>query len=269
LTPEVFFILLLIGIFAGVLAGYFGVGGGIIIVPAIIFVYSIINFSSPYNVHIAIATSLFTIIFTTIASAYKHSKINNILWKASLIIGVCSSVSVFIFSKIVVSIPGDTLKKIFAVVLFLIAVRMLLSKNSDDYISGNDKLIINWIGCILIGSVSGIISAFTGLGGGIIIVPMMHYFMKFPIKKAIGTSSAAILLTALSGVTGYFINVPGDALLPKYSLGLVDTFSALPIILASVPFSQLGVYLHKKSSSRFVLFAFAIFIIIVSIKMFI
>lgn len=255
--------------FAGILAGYFGVGGGIIIVPALIFVYSLINFSSPYNVHIAIATSLFTIIFTTIASAYKHSKIKNILWKASLILGIFSSVTVFIFSKFVVSIPGNTLKKIFAVVLFLIAIRMLLSKTSDNNSNGIEKLKFNWVGCLLIGSVTGVISAFTGLGGGIIIVPMMHYFMKFPIKKAIGTSSAAILLTAMSGVFGYFINVPGDVIMPKYSLGLVDTFSALPIIIASVPFSQIGVYLHKKSSSKFVLFAFAIFIILVSIKMFI
>lgn len=253
---------------AGILAGYFGVGGGIIIVPALIYVYPLFNFTSAYTVHIAIATSLFTIIFTTIASAYKHSKIKNIIWKVSLTIGIFSSISVFIFSKFVVNIPGNTLKKIFAVVLFLIAIRMLLTKTSNENNPDNKLLNINWIVCVLIGAVSGIISAFTGLGGGIIIIPMMHYFIKFPIKKAIGTSSAAIFLTALSGVLGYFVNVPVDAVLPKYSLGLVDTFSALPIIVASVPFSQVGVYLHKKSSSKFVLFAFAILIILVSVRMF-
>src|SRR5512142_2056715 len=106
----------------------FGVGGGIVIVPSLIAVYSFIGFNSPYVVHVAISTSLFTIIFTSISSSYKHSAHGNVLWTASLLIGLSSTAAVFLFSKLALSLPGDVLKKIFSVVLILIGIKMMFEK---------------------------------------------------------------------------------------------------------------------------------------------
>ena len=102
MSPDVIVISLCIGAIAGILAGFFGVGGGIIIVPSLISLYGYENFQSPYLVHTAMATSLFTVIFTTLSSGYKHSKHNNVVWKAALILGLSSSLSVFLFSKIAI-----------------------------------------------------------------------------------------------------------------------------------------------------------------------
>lgn len=265
---DVILILLAVGIFAGILSGLFGVGGGIIIVPSLLAVYSYTNFSSPYAVHIAIATSLFTIIFTSISSAHKHFGHGNVTWKAAIIIGIASSVTVFIFSKIAVNMPGELLKKIFSFVLVIVALKMLFDKkrkdNDDDSGAGKEKT--GALISIFIGGLSGVIAAFSGLGGGGFIVPLMHYLMKMNFKKAIGTSSAAILFTAVAGVISYFVNAPIGANPIPYSFGMVDTMSALPVIAASIPFARVGVYINKKTHPFVLAKLFAVFILAVSVK---
>jgi uncharacterized membrane protein YfcA len=268
LTVEVFLILFCVGIAAGLLSGLFGVGGGIVIVPSLIAVYSLIGFNSPFVVHIAISTSLFTIIFTSTSSAYKHGAHGNVLWLASLLIGAASTATVFLFSKIALALPGDVLKKIFTAVLVIIGIKMLIEKSSGS--EGEDEFSnqsINKIYYLLIGILAGIIAAFTGLGGGIFVIPMLHYALKVPIRISIGTSAAAIFITSLSGVISYIVNSPAGADTMKYSIGIVDTVSAIPIVMASIPFAQVGVYLNKKTRHGIIKKLFAGLILIVAVKM--
>lgn len=268
MSAEVFLILFGVGVAAGMLSGMFGVGGGVIIVPSLLAVYSFIGFNSPYVVHIAIATSLFTIIFTSSSSSYKHSAHGNVLWTASLLIGLSSTVAVFIFSKLALELPGDILKKIFAFVLILVSIKMLIERKSSD---GNDEGNcepgkINKLYCFLIGVLAGVVAAFTGLGGGVFIIPLLHYVVRVPIRKSIGTSAAAIFITSLSGVISYIVNSPPGADTMKYSFGIVDALSAVPIVLASIPFAQAGVYVNKKTRSFLLKKLFAGLITAVAVK---
>lgn len=268
MSLETILILLSVGIAAGILSGLFGVGGGIIIVPSMIAVYSYIHFDSPYTVHIAIATSLFTIIFTSISSSYKHFKIGNVEWVLAVIIGFSSAVTVYLFSKIAIATPGDTLKKIFSGVLILVAVKMLFDKKKKEpEAADNTPVRYNKSVSSVIGVLTGAIAAFAGLGGGVFVVPLMHYLMKVPFKKAIGTSSAAIFITSIAGVISYFLNTPAGANQIPYSFGMVDTLSALPIIAASIPFTQLGVYINKRTHNYLLTKLFAVFILVVSLKL--
>lgn len=269
MSIEVFLILFGVGIAAGMLSGMFGVGGGIIIVPSLLAVYSLIGFNSPYVVHVAISTSLFTIIFTSTSSSYRHSKHGNVLWVAALLIGLSSTAAVFLFSKIALALPGDVLKKIFAGVLILVAIKMLTEKKPDsDKDEENCELgKIKKVYCVMTGVLAGTIAAFTGLGGGIFIIPLLHYVAKVPIRKSIGTSAAAIFITSLSGVISYIINSPAGADTMKYSLGIVDVLSAVPIVMASIPFAQVGVYVNKKTRSDLLKKLFAGLILIVALKM--
>ncbi|HMQ80515.1 MAG TPA: sulfite exporter TauE/SafE family protein [Ignavibacteria bacterium] len=268
MSLETVLILVSIGIAAGVLSGLFGVGGGIIIVPSLLAVYGFNHFDSPYIVHIAIATSLFTIIFTSLSSAHKHFSHGNVEWKAALFIGLTSAVTVFLFSKIAILLPGETLKQTFSVVLIIVALKMLFDKKEkhDDNADKRPEMFRPWL-CLGIGALSGAIAAFSGLGGGVFVIPLMHYLMKAPIKKAIGTSSAAILITAVAGVLSYFVNSPAGANSIPYSFGMVDTLSALPVIAASIPFARVGVYINRKTHHYLLTKLFAVFIIIVSVKL--
>jgi uncharacterized protein len=270
LNIEVFLILAGTGIAAGILSGLFGVGGGIVIVPSLIFIYGMLNINSSFIVHTAVATSLFTIIFTSFSSSYKHSRTRNIMWEYALVIGIASAVSVFLISKTAINLPGDILKKIFSVVLILVGLRMLFQKTGNkingDTIDAARR--INYPLVSLTGILSGAIAAFTGLGGGIFIIPLMHYVLKIPIKKAIGTSTAAIFITSIAGVISYIINVPDDfSSVHMYSLGMVDVLFAMPIILASIPSAQLGVLIHNKTPHTIIARIFGAFVIIVSVKM--
>jgi len=268
LSLEIILILLAVGVAAGILSGLFGVGGGMIIVPSLIAVYSFTHLNSPYTVHIAIATSLFIIIFTSISSSFRHFSFGNIDTTAALIIGLSSAVTVYLFSKIAIALPGETLKKIFSFVLILVAVKMLFDKRKrTDEEKNAGELKYNKAVCFVIGILSGAIAAFAGLGGGVFVVPLMHYFMKFPFKKAIGTSSAAIFVTSISGVISYFLNMPAGANPLPYSFGMVDTLSSLPVIAASIPFAQLGVYINKRTHHYLLTKLFAVFILIVSLRM--
>jgi uncharacterized protein len=269
LSIELFLILFIIGIATGILSGMFGVGGGIIIVPSLIAVYSYTGFDSPYVVHIAIATSLFTIIFTSLSSAHKHFKHGNVDWPAALIIGFTSAIIVYFLSKAALELPGDVLKKIFSFVLIVVAVKMIFDKRkpAGEKVHTEVPVHYNRFICGVIGILSGAIAAFSGLGGGVFVVPLMHYILKFPFKKAIGTSSAAILITATAGVLSYFLNMPEGVKIAPYSFGMVDTISALPLIAASIPFARLGVYFNSKTHHFLLAKLFAVFILVVSLKL--
>lgn len=268
MSLETVLILISIGIAAGILSGLFGVGGGIIIVPSLLGVYAFTHFESHYIVHIAIATSLFAIIFTSLSSAHKHFGHGNVDWRSALYIGISSAVTVFLFSKIAILLPGEILKQAFSVVLIIVALKMLFDKKGRHESPAENKpeVFKPWLS-LGIGALSGAIAAFSGLGGGVFVIPLMHYLMKVPFKKAVGTSSAAILITAVAGVLSYFINSPAGANTIPYSFGMVDTLSAVPIIAASIPFARVGVYINRKTHHYLLTKLFAVFIIIVSFKL--
>lgn len=267
---ESLLFLLSVGIVAGLLSGLFGVGGGVIIVPSLITIYGFLNYQSPYTVHVAIATSLFAIIFTSISSAYRHSKLGNIFFREALIIGISSSFTVFLFTDIALNISGEILQKIFSFFLLVVALIMFFEKEKHLEIekAADHKTEIKTFSCVLIGILSGIIAALTGLGGGVFVIPLMHYFLKLSFKKCVGTSTLSILITSIAGVIGYLINKPDDSPNFQYSLGLVDLYSSIPIIIASIPFAQLGTYLNKKIHGNLLKKLFAVFVFIVSLRMF-
>lgn len=267
MTIETILILFAVGALAGTLAGMFGVGGGIIIVPCLIWIYSFLNINSPYIVHIAIATSLFTIIFTSISSTYKHSSHGNVITTAAVIIGLTSAITVFIFSKIAVMLPGFTLEKVFSVIILAAGLKLLLDKKKEEDTSPDHGKNFNKAYCGVIGIFTGTIAAFSGLGGGIFAIPLMHYMLKLNFKKAVGTSTLAVMITSIAGVISYILNKPGDLNFGHYTLGMVDVLSSVPIVAASIPFAQLGVWIHKKTHHFILTKLFAVFVLVVAVKM--
>ena len=267
MSIEIILILFAVGIAAGLLAGIFGVGGGIIIVPSLISVYSYTHPGMEYAAQAAIATSLFTIIFTSISSAYKHTRNHNELTADAIYIGVTSAVTVFLISRTAIGFSQDILKKIFIAVLIIVAVRILLDRSYKSYEEVKDGTKHNKLVLLVIGLLTGTIAAFTGLGGAVFAVPLLHYFLKLPFRKCIGTTTLAVLITSLGGAFSYYMNSPAGVHISGLSFGLVDIGSALPIIAASIPFAQVGVYIHNKISSRMLPRIFAVFVLIICARM--
>ncbi len=264
-------ILFVSGLFAGFLAGFFGIGGGIILVLILMYYYSAVGLPTEIIPKIAVATSLFTIIFTSISSTIKQYENRNIEWKLTFTMGSGSVISALIGSKIASVVSGGFIKAFILTVVLFAGLRMFFESNNqvdtDDL--SNYKANVSSISAFLWGFVSGIVSVFAGVGGGILLVPVMNNIMKIPIKRAIGTSSSIIILTSIFGTLGYIINGLGRSELSSLgTIGFVDYTAGILILLGSVITGRFGAQVSYKTKSKMLKKLFATLLIIVAIGTF-
>lgn len=260
-----FFIFIIIGCLTGFIGGLFGVGGGFILVPALIFSYEHSGFSREILTHLAIATSLFVVLFTSIMSAYQHNKQKNIHWKSAFIIGFSSAITAFFTAKIASSLKGEFLQLTFGIIVVVSAIRMLFEGKEQAQKRLNLEKNPSIIGLIFVGLTAGIVSALAGIGGGIFTIPMMYYILDIPLKLAIGTSSAAIFITAFFSVLGYIIGGSKIQNLPNWSLGFVDLQRGIALAIGTMLLARFGAYVSFKTHPFHLKRLFAIFVIFIAI----
>jgi uncharacterized membrane protein YfcA len=265
MDPTSILLLLLAGGLAGFLAGFFGVGGGIILVPILLVLFNSIDVSSLVSTHLAFGTSLLIVIFASLTSAHQYSKNKHVIWRAVLFIGVASIVGAAIGSYIAGELRGPTLQRVFATVVLVAAVR-LLSEEKKGKKEGEPILYppsLSGIGVFV-----GLVSSLAGVGGGVFAIPMTYNFLRFPLKKALGTSSATIVITALASSIGYVVNGWGNTLLPEHTLGYVDYYHAIPIIIGTLPAARFGAMVAHKTDVDKLRKYYGMFLIVIAAKMF-
>jgi uncharacterized membrane protein YfcA len=258
-------ILLLVGCGIGFLAGFFGVGGGVILVPVLMFLFEHQGVNNSIVTQLAMGTSLLIVIFASMSSAAKHTQQKNVYWRAVLIMGLASAVTASLGSVVAVAVSGVVLRKIFAAAVLVTGLRLFFEKTQQES-AGEFKPQV-WK-LILIGSVVGLLSSLTGVGGGVFSIPLMFYLAHFPIKRAIGTSSAAIIITAGAAVTGYIVNGYGNVDLPAHTLGYIDYVQAIPLIIGTVAVGPLGAATAHKTHSVILRRLFAVFLTVNALYMF-
>ncbi len=250
------------GIFGGILAGLLGVGGGIVIVPALYLALSTAGMDPAITMQVAVGTSLATIVFTSLSSGYGHFKRGAIdmdllkLWAPSLLVGVV------IGALLGGYVSGLILVAVFATVAALVALDMIFRKTKDDPTPrGFAKPI--WA---VLGVVTGGLSAMMGIGGGTIGVPLLN-FLGYDIRRAVGTSAAIGFIIGLPGAVVYALTGLGAEGLPPFSLGYVNLAAAAIIIPLTSSFAHVGVKLAHSIPRRALRFAFGIFLMITSLRM--
>jgi uncharacterized membrane protein YfcA len=252
------------GVFGGILAGLLGVGGGIVIVPALYLALSTAGMDPAITMQVAVGTSLATIVFTSLSSGYGHFKRGAIdmdllkLWAPSLLVGVV------IGALLGGYVSGLILVGVFATVAALVALDMIFRKTKDDPTPrGFAKPI--WA---VLGVVTGGLSAMMGIGGGTIGVPLLN-FLGYDIRRAVGTSAAIGFIIGLPGAVVYALTGLGAEGLPPFSLGYVNLAAAAIIIPLTSSFAHVGVKLAHSIPRRALRFAFGIFLMVTSLRMFI
>ena len=240
MAPIDFIIFIGIGCAIGFLAGLFGVGGGFLIVPILIISYEHAGVSPSVLTHLAIGTSLFVIIFASIFSAYQHRKQESIHWRSVFVIGFSSALTAFATTRLAAALSGRHLRIVFALIVIAVAIRMLTESEAQAQkklkLSSNPST----LGLVGVGFTVGIVSALAGIGGGVFTIPMMYNFLKMPLKLAIGTSSAAVVITAFFSITGYILMesvVPG---FPAWCVGFIDFQRGAALVIGSILISQSG-----------------------------
>jgi len=228
------------GVFAGILAGLLGVGGGIVIVPVLFFLFQSFGVSPESAMLVATATSLATIVPTSISSIRSHNQKGNVdfnllkRWAVFILIGV------LLGSWLVTRVEGSMLTMLFGAIAVLSALNMLFrTGKSALYQKLPDT------GQSVMGASIGFFSSMVGIGGGTISVPLLTLY-NYPAHKAIGTAAAIGLIISLPGALTMLIlgSTPTDA--PAGTFGLVNLFGFACIVPLTVLFAPVGASLAAK-----------------------
>ena len=225
----------LVGCFSGFLAGLLGVGGGIIVVPVLYHVLAFFDVDMALRAHIAVGTSLATIIPTSFQSIRAHHARGAIDGAMLKLWGPFVAVGVVIGVLVAANVPGEVLTVIFAAVAAVVAAYMLLTREGWHPIGGLPAK----PGQAAMATGIGTISTLMGIGGGTLTVPTLSIF-SYPVRRAVGTASVIGLIIAIPGTLGYIINGWGEEGLPVYSLGYVNLAGMVAIAFTSMWFAPLG-----------------------------
>ena len=260
-------VLLAAGIFVGFACGLLGVGGGFIMVPVQIWALTSTGIEPTLATRIAFGTSLAVILPTSLSGCHGHSCRGSVLWRQGTILGSAGLVGAILGGTVASHAPGDLLKMIFGLVVMAGALRMLLAERMLPKDAPKIEPREDLAPYLFWGFAVGIVSGLTGIGGGVILVPVMVVVLGFNMLQAIGTSSVAIAFNAVGGTLAYIVNGWGVAGLPPYSLGYIDLMQFVLLAGTSVLTAQIGVKMAHRLPARQLKFAFIILMIYIGLRM--
>jgi len=228
--------LLITGVGVGFASGLPGVGGCFIMVPVQFWALTSVGVDPTVAIRIAFGTNLLVVLPTAFSGAMTHHKKGAVIWKAGVIFGIAGAVGAFFGAFIAAHLPGEVLKVAFGVAVILGALRMLTAKPPQITDEPSDSI----AAFILWGIPLGIVSGIVGIGGGVLMIPIMVYFLKFKMHQAVGTSTALMIFTAFGGSISYLINGLGVEGLPPYSTGYLNWLQWVLLAGCSIPLAIVG-----------------------------
>ena len=245
-------------IVTGFMAGFFGIGGGLIMVPILFYLYSYVGIEQALVMHLAIGTSFSIIIPNSIISTITHMKFKAVNFDIVKTFGVFVVIGVVIGTIFAVSLKTSSLVLFFSIMTMVFSLYFLLVK---EKINPKPKK-INLIYKVVCGFLSGFLSAPMGIGGGVLNTPVLKMF-GYSIKIAIGCSAAIGLIISLIGAIGFAISGSYLNINAPFSLGFIN----IPTFLIFVPITMFMAKIGAKSVHKFdkrligKLFGFYLFII--------
>jgi uncharacterized membrane protein YfcA len=226
---------LLLGAVVGYFAGLLGIGGGLILVPVLTFIFNVQHFPPDRILHLALGTTMATIVFTSIASLRTHHAHGAVNWKVVKYITPGIIVGTLAGATLVNALSSKVLGIIFVTFIFYAATQMLLGISPKP-----SRILPGRIGMFGAGSFIGMISSFVAIGGGLLTVPFLSV-CNVRLQHAIGTAAAIGFPIAVAGTIGYIVNGMAQSQpLPEYSLGYVYPPALGWIVLASMLTAPLG-----------------------------
>jgi uncharacterized membrane protein YfcA len=254
-------IYLLLGAGVGFLAGLFGIGGGLILVPALLFLFDAQHFAPQQTLHLVLGTSMATILFTSLSSLRKHHQHDAVNWSVVRRVTPGILLGTLLGALLASHVAQQTLGLVFALFVYFAAAQILL-----DIKPHASRQLPGTAGMTLTGIATGWISSLVSIGGGTIIVPFLVW-CNVPIRKAIGTSAAIGFPVALGGTLGYLATGLQHAGLPPYSIGFVYLPAVGWIALASVLTAPLGAKATHNLKLGTLRKLFALLLVVLATKM--
>jgi len=252
---------LLIGALVGFLAGLLGIGGGMIIVPLLVFVFSAKGFPEAHLMHAALGTALATILFTSLSSVTAHHHRGGVDWAIARAIAPGILIGGFAAPAIAAQLPTRPLAMFFTAFMFYAATQMFfrMQPKATRELPGPS-------GLLAVGGVIGILSSLLAAGGAFLSIPFMTW-CKVPLRRAIGTSAAIGFPIAAAGTIGYVLNGLRVARLPEWSLGFVYLPALALIVVTSMLAAPLGARLTHAMPVAKLRIVFALLLYAIGLRM--
>ena len=260
---ETLLIFLATGAVAGVLAGLFGIGGGMVMVPALAIVLAGQNVSPDIVMHVALGTSLAVIATTSLSSTLSHHRRGGVRWDVLRWYGPALALGALIGAFVADALPGVALRRLVGVSSLLISLQMAL-----DYKFGALARMATPGGRELgmAGTVIGLLSSLIGIGGGSLTGPYLA-LRGFEMRQSVGTAAAGGIPIAWAGALGYVVAGWDTAGVPDPALGYVSLSAFAGLAVASTLVAPLGARMAHTMSPRKLQLAFSLMLVIVGLEM--
>jgi len=219
--------LILVGIFIGTMAGFFGVGGGMILVPILLVL--------GFDIKDAIGISIIQMVFSSIFGSYLNYKKGSLIIGEGIIVGIGGFVGGFIGGYVTQYISDTVLQGLFFSILLFALFRLVFSKNHEDDVQTRS---LSKVLLLSIGIVIGIFSITLGIGGSVILTPLLVGLLHYPLKKAV---SAGLFFVVFSSIAG---------MISRLSTGTIDFGNGLIVAIASVVGVTFGIWLKDYVTSK-------------------
>ena len=231
---------LLIGVVGGTVSGFFGIGGGIVMIPLLVYFVGV-------ELKAATAMSMVQIVFSSISGTLFNYFQKTINFKYSAYFGVSAAAFSFLGSYLTKYIPNLAIKIIYLFAVIASLILFFLRRKIED--KNLDGSAVRFYKIMPVGAVAGFTAGLLGVGGGFLFVPALLFFCSLPMKIAVGTSLGAIIFVSIPGVIGKVISVDFDVVL------------AIAIGIGAVGGSKLGTYLNRKVNSKIIRIFFALLLL--------
>lgn len=254
------FTYLILGAFAGVVAGLFGIGGGLLIVPVLVFSFELQGISPDVLTHAAVATSLATIVATSISSTMAHNKRGAVRWDLFKPVTVGILIGAFLGVKTAGQLSGQWLQVLLGCFVILVAIQMALNlkpKSADTKTSQSTF--------VTAGGFIGWLSSIFGIGGGTLSVPFFSW-RGISMQQAVATSAACGLPIAIIGALTNIWEGWGHEAMPEWSAGFIYLPAFVGIVLTSSIFAKLGAKLAHSLPGPVLKKIFAVFLLCVGMR---
>lgn len=249
------------GIVAGLLAGLFGVGGGMIMVPALALVLPAQGVAPGITLQVAVATSLSVIAVTSISSMHRHHQLQGVLWPVFRAMAPGLAIGAVAGAFVADVLASRTLAQLVGIGALATAVQMGL-----DLRPKAQAVLPGRAGLSAAGGTIGGMSSLIGIGGGSLTVPFLTW-CSVPMRQAVGTAAACGMPIAWAGMIGFMLAGQGEAGRPAWSIGYVDLAGFAGIAIASVPAARLGATLAHRLPPQLLKRGFAVLLTLIGVKM--
>ncbi|HYW92982.1 MAG TPA: sulfite exporter TauE/SafE family protein [Gammaproteobacteria bacterium] len=261
--PEALGLFALIGTVAGLLAGLFGIGGGLVIVPVLAFTFRRQGVDESILMHLALGTSMASIVVTAASSVRAHRHHSGILWHRVLQLAPAIVSGAVLGAAIANDLPGPMLARFVGVFELAIAAQMWLGSGRHPSSRRPLPRLPFMLGA---GAGIGTVSSLAGIGGGALTVPFLTWF-DVPMNRAAGVAAACALPTALAGSISYLVNGWGHAALPLHAAGFVYWPAVVGIGCTTVFIAPLGARLAQRLPEKVMKRLFAVLLLAMGVHL--